>query len=296
MEILFLGTSAMVPTKDRNQPSVLVSTRNYDILMDCGEGTQRQLKSKKVSPNRIKIILLTHWHGDHALGLPGLLMTIGQNEYNDTLKLFGPKGTRSAVENLKKAFLFSPSYDLEVIEVDGGKIFEDSMLEIHARKMSHLVPCINFSIKEKDRRRIKQDYVKELGIPPGPLLGKLQRGSNIEWNGEQITAEEATYVVEGKKVTYITDTEVVDECYELAKDSDVLICEATLKGELEEKANERQHLTPAMAAHIASNSNVKELILTHFSQRYRSEKELEEEAKDTFHNVRAAFDFMKVKV
>ena len=296
MEVLFLGTSSMVPTKDRNQISILVSTRNYDILMDCGEGTQRQMKIKKISPNRIKKILITHWHGDHSLGIPGLLMTLGQNNYDEKLQLFGPKGSREHIELLKKAYLFSPTYELEVIECTSGKIYEDSIIEIYSEEMSHLVPCINFAIKEKDKRRIKTQYVTKLGIPDGPLLGKLQNGNTITWEGKKVTPEEATNIVLGKKITYITDTEIVDSCYDLAKDADLLICESTLKSDLEEKATERNHLTPKMAAHIASKSNVKSLILTHFSQRYRSEKELEEDAKNTFSNVKASFDFMKVKV
>jgi ribonuclease Z len=296
MEILFLGTSAMVPTKERNQPSLLVSTRNYDILIDCGEGTQRQLKSKAISPNRIRKILITHWHGDHSLGLPGLLMTLGQNEFREKLQIYGPKGTQKNIEMLMKVYLFNPSYELEVIECDPGKIFGDSVLEIFCESMKHGVPCLNFSIREKDRRRIKTKVIKELGIPDGPLLGKLQRGQTVEWKNKKVTPEETTSIVRGKKLTYITDTEVVDQCYDLARDSDVLICEATLKSELEEKATERQHLTPKMAAHIASLSNSKKLILTHFSQRYRSENELEEDAKDVFDDVKAAYDYFKLKI
>jgi len=296
MEVIFLGTSAMVPTKERNQPSILVSLRNYDILLDCGEGTQRQLKIKTISPNRIRKILITHWHGDHSLGIPGLLMTMGQNEYQGKLQIFGPKGSKNQLDLLKKTFLFNPTYEIEVVECTSGKISEDNDLEIYTEEMSHMIPCINFSIKEKDRRRIKVNYVKKLGIPDGPLLGKLNDGKDIMWDGKKVTPEEATYIVKGKKLTYITDTEVVDECYKLAKDADLLICEATLKSELEETATERQHLTPKMAAHIASHSNVKKLILTHFSQRYRSEKELEEDAKDVFDDVKAAFDFMRVKI
>lgn len=296
MEIIFLGTSAMVPTKERNQPSIIVSLKNYDILLDCGEGTQRQLKTKKITPNRIRKILLTHWHGDHSLGLPGLLMTLGQNAYEGKLQIFGPKGTKKHIELLKEAFMFNINYNLEIIECKSGKIYEDSDIEIEARDMSHIVPCLNFSIKEKDRRRIKLAFTNKLGIPEGKLLGNLQDGKTINWKGEKITPEEATYIVPGKKLSYITDTEVVDECYELAKDSDLLICEATLKSELSETATERQHLTPKMAAHIASHSNTKKLILTHFSQRYKSEKELEEDAKDVFDDVKSAFDFMRVKV
>ncbi len=296
MELTFLGTSSMVPTKERNQPALLVSTRNYDILVDCGEGTQRQLKYLKISPNRIKKILITHWHGDHCLGLPGILMTLGQNKYHDELELYIPRGTRDHVEAMRRAFLVNLPYPLRIIECDTGKISQDEHIEIESARMTHLVPCINFSIKERDRRRMKLAVIKKLGIPHGPLLGKLQDGHSVQWKGNTITPEETTSLIKGKKMTYITDTEPTDSCYQLAQDSDVLVCEATLKSELSELAIERNHLTPKLAAHIAANAGVQKLILTHFSQRYNSIKELEDDAKDVFANVKAAYDFMKLKI
>jgi len=296
MELLFLGTSSMVPTKDRNQPALLVSTKNYDVLIDCGEGTQRQLKSIARSPNRIKKILITHWHGDHCLGLPGLLMTLGQNKYTDTLELYIPQGTGSHVRSMCDAFLVNLSYRLKVIECGDGVVSEDEDLIIESTRMRHLIPCVNFSIREQDRRRMKLAVIKKLEIPHGPLLGKLQDGQSIMWKGKKIDPSETTTLVRGKKITYITDTEAVDACYALAKNADILVCEATLKSELSQLAAERCHLTPKIAAHIAANAFAQKLILTHFSQRYNSVKELEEDAKDVFANVKAAFDFMKVKV
>ena len=296
MELLFLGTSSMVPTKDRNQPALLVSTRNYDLLIDCGEGTQRQPKILNISPNRIKKILITHWHGDHCLGLPGILMTLGQNHYREELELYIPQGTKHHVEAMQKAFLVYLPYSLKVIECSTGTVFQDEHIKIEAARMQHIVPCVNFSIKERDKRRMKLAVIKKLGIPAGPLLGKLQDGQNVIWKGKTIAPEDTTTISVGKKVTYITDTEPTDTCYQLAKDADVLVCEATLKSELSELAIERSHLTPKLAAHIASHAGAKKLILTHFSQRYASIKELEEDAKDVFANVKAAYDFMRVKV
>ena len=296
MELLFLGTSSMVPTKERNQPALLVTTKYYDILIDCGEGTQRQLKHMQKSPNRIRKILITHWHGDHCLGLPGLLMTLGQNNYNEELEIYIPKGTAKNLESMMDAFLVNLSYSLKVIECSDGVVSSDDSLIIESAVMEHIVPCVNFSIKEKDRRRIKLKVIGKLGIPEGPLLGKLQSGKSIVWKGKKVSPEDATIVVQGKKISYITDTEQTDACYKIAENSDVLVCEATLKSELKDLATERQHLTPKMAAHIASHSGVKKLILAHFSQRYQSIKELEEDAKDVFADVIAAYDFMKVKI
>ncbi|MCK4669953.1 MAG: ribonuclease Z [Nanoarchaeota archaeon] len=297
MEVIFLGTSSMVPTKDRNQTSVLVKCRNYDILIDCGEGTQRQMKIKKISPHRIKRILLSHWHGDHTLGLAGLMQTLGMTEYQGVLEIYGPKGTKKHIKALHDAFYFEQKLQLKIKECKTGKIFSDDDYEIYSAELDHgTVPCIGFSIQAKDKRRIKVATVKKLGIPEGPLLGKLQQGNSIVHKGKKIFPNDVTYIVKGKKLAYVTDTGVCDGAYKLANDADVLISEATFKTELEEKSRKAKHLTAKQAAQLASKSNVKQLIITHFSQRYKSTTEMEEDAKDYFKNVRAAFDFLKIKV
>lgn len=296
MELLFLGTSSMVPTKDRNQQSLLVGCNSYDVLIDCGEATQRQFKIKKITPNRIRKILLSHWHGDHVLGLPGLLMTLGMNSYDKTLEIYGPEGTKEAIKQLAKIYHFRLSYPLKIKEVKTGKIFEDDNIIIECTQLDHNPVCFGYSIKEKDRRRMKLSLIKKLGIPEGPLLGKLQRGSSITWKGKRISSKDATYVVKGKKLACVMDTEICDNAIKLARDADVLVCEATLKSDLDEVAYDRKHLTAKLAGDIANQANAKQLIITHFSQRYKSTTEMEEDAKSVFHNTRAAFDFMKIKL
>ena len=296
MELIFLGTSSMIPTKERNHTALLVRCKNYDVLVDCGEGTQRQIKIMKIAPTRIRKILISHWHGDHTLGLPGLIQTLGASNYEGMLEIFGPKGTKNHIAALKKAFIFEDRLQLKIHEVGTGKIFEDSDLIIHSAKLEHGVPCIGFSIKEQDYRRINLDYVNKLGIPEGPLLGKLQNNKPITWKGKKVMPKNATYVVEGKKLAYVVDTELCKNCLKLAKDADVLVSEATFMEEHEEKAFDYKHLTGKQAAELANQANAKLLILTHFSQRYKSTTEIEEEAKTYFSNTRAAFDFMKLRV
>jgi ribonuclease Z len=296
MELLFLGTSSMVPTKERNHTALLVRLKNYDVLVDCGEGTQRQLKIKKIAPTRIKKILVSHWHGDHTLGMPGLIQTLGISNYEGVLEVYGPKGTRKHMKALHDAFLFEQRVEIKVKEVSKGKIYSDKDIEIHAEELDHGVPCIGFSIKEQDTRRIKMPYVKKLGIPQGPLLGKLQNNKIITWKGKKVSPKDATYVVPGKKLAYVVDTELCKNAFKLAENSDVLVSEATFKADLEEKAYDYKHLTAKQAAQLANQSNSKLLILTHFSQRYKSIKDVEDDAKDYFDNVRAAFDFMKIKI
>jgi ribonuclease Z len=296
MELVFLGTSSMVPTKDRNHTSLLVRCKTYDILIDCGEGTQRQLKMKKISPTRIRKILISHWHGDHTLGLAGLIQTLGMSNYEGVLEIYGPKGTKKSIKALKDAFYFVDKVELKITECKTGKIFSDDSLKIESAELEHNIPCLGYSITEQDKRRIKVATVKKMGIPDGPLLGKLQKGKSVTWKGKKIMPKDVTYIVKGKKLAYVLDTSLCDNCFKLADEADVLVCEATFKSDLEEKSTDSKHLTAKQAAQIANQANVGKLILTHFSQRYKSVIELEEDAKDLFHNTMSAHDFMKIKI
>ncbi len=296
IELVFLGTSCMKPTKDRNPAAVLLQYKGEGLLFDCGEGTQRQLRLANIKPSKISKILLTHWHGDHVLGLPGLIQTIGSEGYEGVLEIYGPEGSIRFFENMKKSFYFDTVMDIKVVETTQGIVFENSNYSIEAKPLEHGVPIVGYSFMEKDRRRINLDFIKKKGIPEGPLLGRLQDGKVIEWKGKRVSPDEATKTVKGKKITYITDTMQTKNCYVLAKDSDILISEAVYTEELREKADEHRHMTAAQSAHIASESNSKRLILTHISQRYRDAKPIEEEAKTLFKNVTCAHDFLKIKV
>jgi len=147
---------------------------------------------------------------------------------------------------------------------------------------------------ENDARHIRTDVVKKLGIPEGPMLGKLQEGKSIKWEGKNVDAETVTKLTKGKKLTIIADTVLCKNCIELAEEADVLICESTYANNLQEKAELYKHLTAGQAGLIANKANVKKLILTHFSQRYKNTQQIEEDARTVFDNVIAAKDFMKV--
>lgn len=297
MEIIFLGTSCMVPTKERNHPGVFISYKGTGILVDCGENTQRQLKSVKLRPSQINKILLTHWHGDHVLGLPGLLQTISGSNYDGTLEIYGPKGTKEFMKHMFKAFIFDNRINMKIIEITKtGRILDTKDYYIEAYRLEHRVPTYGFRFIEKDRRRIKVSYVRKLGIPDGPVLGQLQKGKDVSWKNRKIKAKDATYIVEGKKIGLISDTVICNNCFKIAQDADVLISEATYTHELKEKAEEYKHITAREAAQIASRSNAKKLILTHLSQRYKSPREVKEDASDVFKNTDVAYDFMKVKI
>lgn len=286
----------MIPTKQRNQSAILIRYGSEGILFDCGEGTQRQIKHAGIPITKITKVLITHWHGDHTLGLPGLIQSMSSSNYNKTLRIYGPRGTDERINYLFKAFVFDRRVKLEIKELQEGIFFENDEFALEAVKLRHGIPTYGYAFIEKDRRRIDLKKVEKLGIPKGLLLGKLQDGMPIILKDKKITPEQATYIVKGKKITYITDTILCDACYKLAQDSDILICEATYANSLEQKSEEYGHMTARQSAMISNKSNVKKLILTHFSARYKNTDVLESEARAIFDNVISAHDFMEIKI
>lgn len=299
IKIIFLGTSEATPTIEKNQTAIYIGYKNENLLIDCGEGTQRQLKIAKINPYKINRILITHWHGDHILGLPGLLQTLALNNYNKVLHIYGPKGTKEFIKKILQFFLFTSDIKLEAHEITkDSTIIENEDFKVEAYKMNHLAPCIAYSIVEKDRYKINIGYLKKIGINAGPHLKKLKEGKETHINGKKINIKKATTFIKGKKVTIILDTLINPNCIKAAKFSDILISEATfLEKEHKEKATERKHLTAKQAAEIAKKAKVKKLILTHISQRYsKKENLILHEAKQIFSNSTLAYDFLKIEV
>ena len=296
MQIIFLGTSSMVPTKERNHSSILLSCGSENILVDCGEGTQRQLKIAGIKLTKITRILISHWHGDHVLGLPGLIQSMSSSGYGKTLHIYGPKGTKKLIGKMFEVFGFDKKFEIMINEVKSGKFFEDDEFILETEQLEHNIETLGYRLQEKNKRKINLAYVKKLGIPEGPLLGKLQDGKGIMWKENKIDADKATSLAKGKSVAIITDTVPCKGAYKLAKDADLLISEATYASDLEEKGAEYGHMTARQAAEIANRSNAKQLILTHFSARYKNTSDLEDEARTYFDNVITAEDFMKISI
>lgn len=290
MKITFLGTSGMVPTKDRNHSAILLNYNSENILIDCGEGTQRQLKIAGISPNKLTKILITHWHGDHVLGLPGLIQTLSANDYTKTLEIYGPTGSKRFFAKMLEAFLLDGKIDVIIKEVN-GPFFEGKEFSLEAFPLKHDCKCNGYSFIEKDKRKINLEYTQKFGLSQHPLLGELQKGKDIIWKGKKITANKGTFFIPGKRISFISDTSFFDDCYVYVKDSDVLICESTFSKKLEEKAREYKHLTSEQAAIIAKKAKVKRLILTHFSQRNKDTNDLRNEARKVFKNTECAYDF-----
>jgi len=265
-------------------------------MFDCGEGTQRQLKHVGIKPSQVTKIVISHWDGDHVLGLPGLIQTLAMAEDDKQLKIFGPKGTKLRFEYMFKAFEFYNKIDLDIKEYKEGRFYDSLDFEMHAHKLEHKVPCYGFEWTEKDRLRINIEKARKLGLKDGPIMGKLQQGKNIIYKGKKIKAKDVTYVVKGKKIGIIADTRICTSCIKIAKDKDILVCDSTFAKKDEDKAHEYFHMTTEQAAQVAQEAGAKKLVLTHFSQRYKEINDLLKEAQDIFPNTLAAYDFMKVKL
>ena len=290
----------MVPTKERNHQSLYLDVNGEGILLDCGEGTQRQIQHTKYSLHKIKKILISHWHADHTAGLLGLFQTIGAfSEGEKTIKLFGPKGSKKYVQHLLQSCVFDNHLDVEVTELDSKKLktfYENDKYALDFINLDHSTPTIGFKFRKKSQFKVKKAQLEKLGIPEGPLLKDLQKGKDITFNGKKIKVEDVTSKTEERSIAFVFDTKICDACFELAEDANYLVSEAVYAKALEKKAEEYKHMTSNQAAQIASVSGVETLYLTHFSQRYKTLDELEQDAKDIFPNTICAFDFLKVKL
>lgn len=295
--ITFLGTSGMQPTKERALPSIHLSYRDENILLDCGEGTQRQMRIAGLKPTKLTKILITHNHADHLLGLAGLIRNLAANEFTGSLEIYGPKNIDYYLKNLINCTV-PPNmrFEIKLHIVKEGVIFESLHFKIEASRLKHNTECFGYSIIEKDRRKINLEYLKKFNLKQHPILGKLQKGEDIIWQGKKISVKNAAYLVPGKKLTYVTDTTYCNPAIELAKNSDLLISESTFADEQKEEAQEYCHLTASMSAEIAKKAKAKQLILTHISQRYKDVSILLKEAKKIFKNTRMAHDFMKLEI
>ncbi|MBW2982731.1 ribonuclease Z [Candidatus Woesearchaeota archaeon] len=301
MKIVFLGTGGMVPTKDRNVQSTYLEYRGEGILMDCGEGTQRQMNLAGINRIKVRKILISHWHGDHVAGLIGLVQTLGNIDQPGTVKLYGPEGTKDYLDHMLKCCSFDMRLDLQVQEIrpeddEPVTFFENDRYELQAVRLRHSTPCLGYAFVEKDQRNISMAKAKGYGLEEGPALGRLQKGETVEKDGNTIRPDDVSTIKKGRKVSFALDTEPCPGLNNLARDADVFIAEATYESSLDEKAEEYKHLTAQVVAQVASQENVKRLYLTHFSQRYKTPEKLEEDARKVFPDTVCAYDFLQIKL
>lgn len=279
VEVIFLGSGGGMPTPERNLSSLMINYSGRKILVDCGEGTQVSMKIIGRGFKSIDIICITHIHGDHILGLPGLLSTIANSGKIDPMIILGPPGIKKAVNSLLYIVNFLP-YEVVIIEATENKLdftnsdmFKDIGIDfkplhilVESLELDHSMPCIgyNFIIKRKPKFNIKKAV--ELNVPK-TLWNTLQRGEDVLYNGTLYTSDMVLGENRsGIKVSFITDTRPSENIKEFIKGSDLFICEGTYgKNEDIVKAIKNKHMTFSEAATLALNGNVKKLMLTHFS-------------------------------
>jgi ribonuclease Z len=296
IEIVFLGTGSAVPTLRKNHPAILLRYKDENILFDCGEGTQRQFRKAGLNPCKLTRLFISHWHGDHILGIPGLLQTLMLNNYNKTLEIYGPLGTQSFMSKILSMFVLRGDIHVNIHEISAGKVLETSDFEIYSEQMDHNTVCLAYRFVEKDKIRIDKNKLKKLKIGNSPLLKELKSGKDIVINGKKIKAKNITYLEKGKKLGFVFDTRINKNIDKIAKDADLFVCEATYFDE-EELAKEYMHLTATQSADIAKKSKAKKLFLIHLSQKYdNKENKILQLVKKHFKNSAVAHDLIKVEV
>ena len=299
LRIIFLGTGGSWPTVKRNVSSIAVKRGSEIILFDCGEGTQRQFQQSNLSYMQISKIFITHFHGDHFLGIPGLIQTMQLNDRDKPLHIYGPKGMVELTNQLLTLGYFRPSYRVIAHEVTDGEEIKFDGYSISALKVSHNIPALAYSVKEYQRAgKFNKSKALKMGIPEGPLFSKLQKGQTIVLpNGEKVTPDLILGPSrKGRKIVISGDTKPSNQIIGFSEDADVLIHEATFDSRLQDIAREYGHTTAAQAAEIAKEAGVEKLFLVHISPRYLDYHVLEDEARSVFPHSYAPKDFQEIEV
>ena len=300
MKVTFLGTGGAVPTTERSTSAVLVRREGDRLLFDCGEGTQRQMMRYGTGFD-IGHVFLTHGHGDHTLGLPGLTQTWEFNDRDRPLAVHAPAGTRQQVERLLRATGDRPSYPVRVRQVTAGDVvLEREEYEVRAFAVDHDTRAVGYALVEDDRKgRFDRERAEaEFGIPPGPKYSRLHEGETIEHEGRTVHPEEVVGPPRpGRRVVYTGDTRPTETTVEAADGADLLVHDGTFADEHRERARETAHSTAREAASVAREAGVCQLALTHISSRYAGRDDLlGEQAREVFERTVVARDGMTVEV
>lgn len=299
IHVVPLGISSATPTRERNVSSLAVFLDGRSLLFDCGEGTQYQLIRSPLRLRNLAAIFITHMHGDHVFGLPGLLATLNMQGRDTPLTIFGPRGLDSFVTPALQYCYLQVGYPYQIVETTGGHLFAGEGYAVRALPLDHRIPTFGYAVIEDDRPGKFDVYrARELGVPEGPQFAQLQNGENVTLEDGRIVR--SSDVVgpprAGRRIAYCTDSAPCRNAVELARDCDLLIHESTYGDDMADEAARRKHSTARQAAGIAADAGAKRLLLTHFSPRYTDPAVLLEQARSVFPNVEIARELEAVRV
>jgi ribonuclease Z len=299
LSVTFLGTGAAVPSPERNVSALALAREGETLLFDCGEGTQRQMMRYGASFT-FRELFFTHFHSDHLLGLTGLVRTLGMQDRQEPLRLYGPKGAERVLGHALAVGIERTKFPVEISELQAGDRLHRGGYDLVLFETDHRADSVGYALVEHLRLgRFNPDRARELGIPEGPLWGKLHRGESVTLpDGRRVTAEDLVGPPRpGRTVVLSGDTRPCDALLHAARDADLLVHEATFAAEESERARETGHSTAAEAAEIAREAGARQLALTHISARYsREAPELLAEAQAIFPNTVIARDGLTIEV
>ncbi|MET3077691.1 ribonuclease Z [Pantoea leporis] len=303
MQLTFLGTGGGAPSLQRNVTAIALtlSKRGDTWLFDCGEATQHQYMRSALKPGKLEKIFITHLHGDHIFGLPGLLTSRSMAGISEPMTIYGPKGIRQFIETALSLSGSYTSYPLEIIEIEAGLVLDDGEVRVTAWPMNHVIECYGYRIEQHDKAGfLDAARLKAEGVPRGPWYQDLKAGKRIQLeDGREINgADYLGPATKGKVLAIFGDTAPTDVALQLAANADVMVHETTLEAALQEKANGRGHSTTIQAAEVAKQSGAKRMIATHFSSRYLSKdrEKLLAECQSVFAATELAHDFAVFEV
>ncbi len=295
-ELVVLGTASQVPTRYRNHNGYLLRFDEEGLLFDPGEGTQRQMIYAEVTATSITRICITHFHGDHCLGLAGMSQRLSLDRVPHPIDVYFPATGEVFYERLRNASIYHNTVTQRPHPIRApGVIHEDKKYRIIAKKLDHGVDCFGYRLEEKDRVTMLPDKLQAAGIK-GAMIKELQAQGQVEVEGKVIRLEDMSIPKRGQKVAFVMDTRPCLGAMELAKDVDMLICESTYLESERAEADAHGHMTAKQAATIAKEAGAKLLVLTHFSQRYPSTAAFYDEASEIHPNVVVAKDGKRIPI
>ena len=294
-EVLVLGSSAQTPTRDRNHNGYLLRWDDEVLLFDPGEGTQRQLTLAGRSVSKLTRICITHFHGDHCLGLPGVIQRLSLDQAPGPVHVYFPAQGEVFFERLRGASVFHETTPLVPHPSAPGPVATTDRLTLSALPLLHRIPTLGWRLDEHDGRRFIPEQLDAAGVQ-GPAITALRRDGEVTVAGRTVTVDDVSVRRPGQSFAFIMDTAECDAAYELAAGVDLLVCEATYLTQDAHLAEEYRHLTAAQAARIAAEAGARRLVLTHLSRRYADTTAFLEEAAPIFPEVVVAEDLMRVAV